>query len=327
MITNRGRMRLPHGYSLYVVISLAFVAGCSSNASLGLPNAPAAGAASASRDAATGGLIYASSYGADSVDYYLKGTGPNNPVAGSLSGSLSQPWGMAFDHSGNLYVANTNDSNVLVYAKGSTLPTGTLSDPNEFPCDVAVGSDGTVFVGNADGPIGASGNVTIYKPGSTRPGQVLSNGHFLHVAGVALDKAGNVFISYNGLAQGTGGVVEYHAPGFTRTTNMHIKLDYAGGVGFDRAGHLLVIDQEVPSLNVYTVGSRKPVATLSLPGASWFFAFNRDSTRLYVADDGLGEIDVFRYRPTALKQIDTITNGLSPSSDDFGVADWPPQQL
>lgn len=318
-------MRLLHGYSLFIIVSLAFLAGCSSNAPLGAPNVPSIGAAS--RDAATGGVIYASSYGANTVDYYLKGTGPNNPVAGSLSGSLSQPWGMAFDRSGNLYVANTNDDNVLVYAKGSTSPTRTLNDPADFPCDVAVRSDGTVFVANTDGPIGASGNVKIYEPGSTNPGQLLGNGHFLHVAGVALDKAGNVFISYNGLAQGTGGVVEYHAPKYTNTTNMHIKLDFAGGVGFDGAGHLLVIDQQVPSLNVYTVGQRKAIATLSLPGGSWFFAFNHDSTRLYVADDKLGEIDVFRYHPTALKQINTITNGLGPSNTVFGVASWPPQQL
>lgn len=318
-------MRLLHGCSLFVIVSLAF-AGCSSNAPLGAPNAPPIGSASIARNAATGGVIYASSYGANSVDYYLKGTGPNNPVAGSLSGSLSNPWGMAVDKSGNLYVANAEDENILVYAKGSTSPTSTLED-SKFPCDVAIGSDGTVYVANGSGPMFSSGNVVIYKPGATQPTQTLNNGHFYHVAGVALDKAGNVFVSYNGFPPDSGGVVEFHAPGFTNTTNMHIKLGYAGGVGFDGAGHLLVIDQIAPSLNVYNVGQRKAIATLTLPGASWFFAFNRDSSRLYVADQGKGEIDVFRYHPTALKQIDTITNGESPSSDDFGVADRPPQQL
>lgn len=318
-------MRLLHISSLSVVVLLGALAGCSSSTTLGTPNAPA-GAASAVRDAG-GGMIYASSYGGNTVDYYLKGTGPNNPVAGSLKGSLSNPWGMAVDKSGDLYVANAEDQNVLIYAKGSTSPTGTLDDPDKFPCDVALGSDGTVYVANGSGPIGGSGNIVIYKSGATQPTQTLNNKHFLHVAGVALDKAGDVFASYNGLGSDTGGVVEFHAPDFTNRTNMHITLKYAGGLGFDAKGHLLVIDQNGPSLNVYNVGQRKPVATLSLPGASWFFAFNQASTQLYVADYKLGEIDVFRYTPTALKQINKITNGESPSSDDFGVVDTPPQQL
>jgi NHL repeat len=319
-------MRLLHISSLFVILSLGALSGCSSSSTLGTPNAPSAGAAAVTRDTGRG-LIYASSFGGDTVDYYDKGTGPNNPVAGSLSGSLSNPWGMAVDKSGDLYVANSEDQNVLVYAKGSTAPTSTLTDSDKFPCDVAIGSDGTVYVANGSGPIGADGNVVIYKSGATQPTQTLNNGHFFHVAGVALDKNGDVFVSYNGQADGTGGVVEFHAPKFANTTNMHVKLGYAGGVGFDAKGHLLVIDQEGPTLNVYNVGKRKPVAKLTLPGSSWFFAFNHDSTKLYVADSQLGEIDVFRYTPTALKQTNKITNGGSPSAGDYGVVDTPPQQL
>ncbi len=318
-------MRLLRISSIFVMVSLGVLAGCSASSTPGTPNAPSAGAAAVARDTG-GGLIYASSFGDNTVDYYEKGTGPNNPVAGTLSGSLSNPWGMAVDKSGNLYVANSEDENVLVYEKGSTSPTRTLED-SKFPCDVAVGSDGTVYVANGSGPMFSSGNVVIYGSGATQPTQTLNNGHFFHVAGLALDKAGNLFVSYNGQLSGTGGVVEYHAPKFTNTTNMHIKLGYAGGVGFDAKGHLLVIDQTAPSLNVYNVGQRKAVATLTLPGESWFFAFNQKSTRLYVSDQQLGEIDVFRYTPTALKQVDKITNGENPSSDDFGVADTPPQQL
>jgi WD40 repeat protein len=318
-------MRLLQISSLFIMGSLGVLAGCSSSSTLGTPNAPLAAAPAVARD--TGGLIYASSYGGNSVNFYDKGTGPNNPVAGSLSGSLSNPWGMAVDKSGDLYVANAEDENVLVYAKGSTSPTSTLADTSKFPCDVAIGSDGTVYVANGSGPIGADGDIVIYKSGATQPYQTLANGHFLHVAGVALDKSGNVFASYNGQADGTGGVVEFHAPKFTNTTNMHVKLGYAGGVGFDAKGHLLVIDQEGPTLNVYNVGKRKALAELTLPGTSWFFAFNQDSTQLYVADSQLGEIDIFRYTPTALKQINKITNGENPSQDDFGVVDTPPQQL
>jgi hypothetical protein len=86
---------------------------------------------------------------------------------------------------------------VLVYAAGSTSPTAILDDPNKFPADVAIGSDGTVYVANGSGPLGASGNVVIYAPGSTSPKATLSDKHFYHVSGVALDKHGNLFVSCN----------------------------------------------------------------------------------------------------------------------------------
>jgi len=321
-------MRPRRTSSLALLVPFSLLAGCSSSsAPIAQTAVPPSAAAVAARTPG-GGLIYASSFGANTVGYYLKDSGPSYPLAGSLSGSLDNPWGMTVDRNDNLYVANAQDENVLVYAQGSTSPTNTLEDPNKFPCDVAVGADGTVYVANGSGTMFSSGNVVIYPQGASEPTQTLNNGHFYHVAGLALDKASNLFVSYNVFGAGdTGGVVEFKAPDFKHTTDMHVSLGYAGGVGFDRAGHLLVVDQKVPSLNVYKVGTRTPIAALPLPGTSWFFAFNQKSTTLYVADSALGEIDIFSYTPTALTQIGKITSGLGPSNDDFGVADTPPQAL
>jgi sugar lactone lactonase YvrE len=272
-------------------------------------------------------LIFSSSFGGNSVDYYLKGTGPNNPLAGTLSGGFANPQGMGVDRAGDLYVSNGNDKDVLVYAAGSTSPTGTLDDPNKFPDDVAIAPDGTVYVANGSGPIGASGNVVVYAPGATSPTQTLNDKHFLHVFGVALDARGNLFVSCNAaLAIGSGTVVEFKA-GSTTPIETHVRLGYSGGVAIDRDGHLLAIDQEVPSINVYVVGKRKPVAKLPLPGASAYLAFNKTSDELYVADYSLGEIDVFRYTPSGLTPINTITNGITPSNDNMGVATTPAQRL
>ena len=96
---------------------------------------------------------------------------------------------------------------------------------------------------------------------------------------------------------GTGGVVEF-PKGSSTGKDLHITLGAAGGVGFDGDGHLLVMDESVPSLNVYAAGKRKPLHQLSLPGASRYFAFSKDSRVLYVADYDLGEIDVYDYAPT-----------------------------
>jgi hypothetical protein len=318
--------------SFGATISVALLAGCygsgsstataTTPAGAGLPNL-----VRTASDKQSAGLIFNSSYGGNSVDYYLKGTGPNNPVAGSLSGSFSNPQGMAVDKAGALYVTNTGDDDVLVYPTGSTSPSATLNDPNDFPEDVAVASDGTVYVANVFGPIGASGNVVAYARGASNPTKTFVDEHFRHVIGVAVDKSGNLFVSYDATpGSGSGSVVEFKG-GKDKATEMHIKLGGAGGVGFDSAAHLLVIDQATPSLNVYDVGNREPVHKLTLPGSSAFFSFNKDSTRLYVADYALGEIDEFRYRPSALTQINTITNGIVPSNSNLGIATTPAQQL
>jgi hypothetical protein len=317
--------------TLCATTSLALLAGCYGNGSSTATGSTAGAALPNLIRTAPGkqsaGLVFSSSYGGNSVDYYLKGTGPNNPVAGSLSGSFSNPQGMAVDRTGDLYVTNTGDDDVLVYPRGATSPNATLNDPNKFPEDVAIASDGTVYVANVFGPIGASGNVVAYARGASNPTKTFADKHFRHVIGVAVDKSGDLFVSYDATpGSGSGSVVEFKG-GKDKATETHIRLGGAGGVGFDRAGHLLVIDQAVPSLNVYEVGNREPVHQLTLPGRSAFFSFNKDSTRLYVADYALGEIDEFRYRRSELTQINTITNGIVPSNSNVGIASTPAQQL
>ena len=289
------------------------------NASVGLP-------ATLQQAGTAKGLIYSSSYGANTVDYYLKGTGPNNPIAGALKGDFAAPQGIAVNKPGNVYVTNSNGQSVFVYAKGSKSPTLTLVDNNYFPVNVTVAPDGTVYVANGGGDIGASGDVLVYRSGASNPMETLTNGHFLHVEGVALDKNGNVFVSCNaGMGAGTGGVVEFPKGSLTGK-DLHITLGAAGGVGFDGDGRLLVMDESVPSLNVYAPGKRKPLHQLSLPGASRYFAFSKTSRVLYVADYDLGEIEVYDYAPNALTKTNTITNGILPSNDNLGIAVYPSQQ-
>lgn len=164
-------MRSITGISLSVLISCAIQAGCYGNLSpTGATTTSAGARLLIHRAPQTGpGLIFSSSYGGNSVDNYLKGTGPNNPVAGSLAGNLSNPQGMGVDEAGDLYVTNSGDENVLVYAGGSTSATGTLNDPNRFPEDVAIAPDGTVYVGNVFGPMGPQATSWSTRPAIATP--------------------------------------------------------------------------------------------------------------------------------------------------------------
>jgi sugar lactone lactonase YvrE len=323
-------MRPTNTFIILASLATALLAGCSQSGSAGTPLAVPPGAPPAARSSAgkATNLIYSSSYGGNSVTYYLKGTGPNNPVAGTLSGSYyANPLGMGVDRAGDLYISNANDRNVLVYAAGSTKPTNTLDDPDKFPTDVAVAADGNVYVANSSGPIGASGNVVVYAPGATSPTRTLSDPGFYRVMGVALDKSGNVWVSYN-FAQGIGsGTVAEFKAGSSTPKETHVKIGSCGGIAIDKAGHFLVVDEEVPSVNVYRPGQRKPLAKLPLPGTAAYLVFNKMSDVLYVADYGLGEIDVFDYTPSKLTQTNTITNGITPSNDNLGVAVTPVQRL
>ena len=72
--------------------------------------------------------------------------GSTTPTA-TLTG-LTHPDALAFDSSGNLYVANCSGSNtVSEFAPGSTTPTATLTGLND-PEALAFDSSGNLYVAN-----------------------------------------------------------------------------------------------------------------------------------------------------------------------------------
>ncbi|MGA2761092.1 MAG: hypothetical protein ABSF08_12340, partial [Candidatus Cybelea sp.] len=84
------------------------------------------------------------------VDIYPQ-AGKNQKSIGQITG-LTQPQGITTDKNGDLYVANTNSSNVLVYAPPYTgAPKMTIGDSGEFPADVAVSDAGVVAIMNISG--------------------------------------------------------------------------------------------------------------------------------------------------------------------------------
>ncbi|HEY3676352.1 MAG TPA: hypothetical protein VGK84_10220 [Candidatus Tumulicola sp.] len=295
----------------------AALAGCSGSPGV-TGVAPGALTQSASRTAAAPtGRIYSSSYGNSTVVYYDKGTGPNNPVAGTLTGTFESPEDMAVDASGNLYVANGNAQNVLVYPAGATSPGTTLSAPDGFPDDVAVAPNGTVYAANLWGMAGNPGTIEVYKKGTTSPTSVLRDQGFSEVMGVALDRRGNVFVSYNQNHETFGAVEEFRNGSPVATK---ISVGTAGGIGFDPYGHMLLIDRKSSTLNVYDAGSTKPKYKLALPGSPIYFKIGPNKKMLYVANLTQGEIDAYDYTPSKITLVNKITNGMNASSDNLGVA-------
>src|ERR1700729_3240973 len=63
-----------------------------------------------------------------------------------LKKGVDYPFGITTDAAGNLYVANTGASNVLVYAQPYKAVTRVLTLPNQSPADVAVSTAGVIAV-------------------------------------------------------------------------------------------------------------------------------------------------------------------------------------
>jgi hypothetical protein len=209
---------------------------------------------------------------------------------------FSQPQGLALDTTGNLYVADTNNSRIQVYAAGFTSSPTTISDPGEFPASVAIDSKGNLGVTNilttSDGP----GSVSFFNQGGTLL-TTLSNAAFAKVLFDAFDDEGNLYIDGT---NASGGFVAGEVVGGVSGTAITIlatgnSVGYPGGIAISSTGKIALDDQE--NLEIFTYnppvkGSLgTPIATTALAGAGdpISFAFTRTNKRIWVADAAHGE--------------------------------------
>jgi len=132
-------------------------------------------------------LVYVSDHTNSLIDVFdLQGR-----LRYTLTGGVNKPAGLFVDASHNLWVANPGANDVLVFPRGSKMPSETLSDTNA-PNDVTVCHDGTAFVADSLN----LGGVAVYPPGHTNPTRRLiarqSNAGGIEFY-VTCDDAGNIF--------------------------------------------------------------------------------------------------------------------------------------
>jgi NHL repeat len=273
-------------------------------------------------------LIAFSDSDADAV--FILGSGGASYAV--LTAGLSEPQGLAFDERGTLYVANTNDSQVLVYPKPYTNSSLTLSDSGQYPAGVAVASDGTVGVTNiistSDGP----GSVSIYASGATSPCATVKSGALARVYFDAFDKAGNLYVDGTG-ADGrfvVGEVTGECAAKSIARLSIRNNIVSPGGVAVLENGAIALGDQAnrngTPSVYTYeppsggSLGSPTKTTMLKAAYDAVDFAFDRVDRNLWIADAGADDFAKYLYPAGGLP-----TGAYANFEQPAGVAAYPPR--
>jgi NHL repeat len=179
----------------------------------------------------------------DTDDVYIF-TMPAMALKGTLTG-FSEPQGMCQDGSGNIWVTNTETSQIFQYSRTGTL-LKTLDDPDEYPVGCAVNkSNGDLAVTNIISTTGGVGNVEIYADATGTPTAVTNPDQYEYFF-PAYDPSGNLY--FDGESTSFTFILSELPSGSSSAHTLSISggtLYFPGGVNWDRVGGNLVVgDQE-----------------------------------------------------------------------------------
>jgi hypothetical protein len=227
---------------------------------------------------------------------------PNGTLIAQLTG-FNEPQGLATDAKGNLYVADTGNSRIQIYAPPYTGSPTTLSDPGEYPAGVSVLNNGKfVAVTNVMDTSGGQGSVILYTNGTA--GSPIFNSDFLEVYLCGFDAKGNLYVDGSNSfgAVEVGEIAKLTTGGTTLTTLAYNNaISFPGGVEVTTKGEIAIGDQLGAAIYSYnppkggSLGS--PVETTPLTGSSDVvtFAFKKYNKFLWTADAVNADSNKFAY--------------------------------
>ncbi|MGB8012412.1 MAG: hypothetical protein WCF68_12410 [Terriglobales bacterium] len=116
----------------------------------------------------------------------------------AASNPLRSPRGLALDASGNLYVANTDGNNILVFSPSySQLRSKTITAGINAPTSLVFDSLGNLWVANSGASNGgANGSISQYTAGVQNAGATITDG-IDNPFSIAMDGIGNLFVENN----------------------------------------------------------------------------------------------------------------------------------
>ncbi|HKU81671.1 MAG TPA: hypothetical protein VJP76_05830, partial [Candidatus Tumulicola sp.] len=160
--------------------------------------------------------LYVSSYHLGYVSIYCQ-KGRNQAPIGQITAGIETPEGAATDKQGNLYVTNTDADTVTEYAPNTTTPVFTYSAGLTYPAGVTVDRQQNVYVSSL-----SPASVEIFAHRSNSPVLVIPSTLIPYPIDVALDKAGNLYVTTYSQSFADGRIIKY-APGSTQGTDLGIS--------------------------------------------------------------------------------------------------------
>lgn len=184
-------------------------------------------------------------------------SGDGGPAA---QAQLYQPYGLAVDASGNLYIADLGNGRVRRVAADGIIRTvagGGAADPSAGgsqataarllgPRNLALDRTGNLYIAafldHRVYQVTPAGHILLVA-GAGSPGVAGNGGPALHAqlnypAGLALDNAGNLYIADSGNRR-----VRRLSAGILSTLNVPLTLDLPTGLVFDASGNLYIADR------------------------------------------------------------------------------------
>jgi len=141
---------------------------------------------------------------------FLSDSGTNEVYRMTKAGKMtavgsgwSEPQGIGVDRKGDIYVADTANSRIVVLNKAGKQVT-VLNDPGQYPASVAIAPDGTVGVTNIISTSGGAGSVSFYSAGSANPECTIS-GLLAEDYFIAVDSKDNFY--FDGFASSNGDII------------------------------------------------------------------------------------------------------------------------
>ncbi|MEO7201609.1 MAG: hypothetical protein ABI431_02885 [Candidatus Tumulicola sp.] len=208
-------------------------------------------------------------------------------VAQTITDGLDGADGDFIDGKGNVYVGNYGGLNVREYATGSSSPLFTYSSGLADPIDVTTDTKGNVYVDDY-----SADNVVEFPQGSNTPSATCPTG--LGNECVAVDSAGDVFVSGNN-SNGTGNIVEFKkGPKGFKATALGATLEFAGGLQIDTKGDLVACDQD-QGVDIIPKPYTSVSSTITGAADTFHVALTSNNKTIYIADAATGDVLVDKF--------------------------------
>ena len=142
---------------------------------------------------------------------------------------LNEAFGMAFDVSGNLYVANRSGNSISKFNTSGSYVSNITSNLNE-PTGIAFDSTGNLYVANQSG-----NSISKFNSSGGFVSSITSNLNY--PLGIAFDSSGNLYTTNNGLSANINEISKHNSSG-TYIGSITSNLTSPLGIVFDSTGNL-----------------------------------------------------------------------------------------